>query len=110
MQSPLRLRLTRLGAASYLTHWDTGAKVDGEDPIDMDSKDRRAARSFIRRPDAGASPLSPAELQQIDAHWRASNYLAVGQIYLFDNPLLREPLAASMSNRACSGISERRRG
>jgi xylulose-5-phosphate/fructose-6-phosphate phosphoketolase len=58
----------------------------------MDSNDQRAARAFIRRPDAGASPLSPAELQQIDAHWRASNYLTVGQIYLFDNPLLREPL------------------
>jgi xylulose-5-phosphate/fructose-6-phosphate phosphoketolase len=33
-----------------------------------------------------------AELQAIDAWWRAANYLAVGQIYLLDNPLLREPL------------------
>ncbi len=40
-----------------------------------------------------ASPLMPAELKQIDAYWRASNYLSVGQIYLMDNPLLREPLA-----------------
>src|SRR5204863_539416 len=40
---------------------------------------------------AGA-PLSPAELHRIDAYWRAANYLAVGQIYLLDNPLLREPL------------------
>ncbi len=31
-------------------------------------------------------------LEQIDAWWRAANYLAVGQIYLLDNPLLREPL------------------
>lgn len=37
-------------------------------------------------------PLSPVELQHIDAYWRAANYLSVGQIYLFDNPLLREPL------------------
>jgi xylulose-5-phosphate/fructose-6-phosphate phosphoketolase len=37
-------------------------------------------------------PLSPAELQLIDAYWRAANYLSVGQIYLLDNPLLREPL------------------
>ncbi len=36
--------------------------------------------------------LSPDELQRIDACWRAANYLSVGQIYLLDNPLLREPL------------------
>src|ERR1041385_8210055 len=36
--------------------------------------------------------LSPRELQTIDAYWRAANYLSVGQIYLLDNPLLREPL------------------
>ncbi len=29
----------------------------------------------------------------MDAYWRAANYLSVGQIYLLDNPLLREPLA-----------------
>jgi xylulose-5-phosphate/fructose-6-phosphate phosphoketolase len=36
--------------------------------------------------------LSPEELGRIDAYWRAANYLAVGQIYLLDNALLREPL------------------
>lgn len=36
--------------------------------------------------------LSPEELRKMDAYWRASNYLSVGQIYLLDNPLLREPL------------------
>ena len=41
---------------------------------------------------AVASPLSPAELERLDAYWRAANYLSVGQIYLLDNPLLREPL------------------
>ena len=35
-------------------------------------------------------PLSPDELDRIDAYWRAANYLSVGQIYLLDNPLLRE--------------------
>src|SRR5207302_9383220 len=35
-----------------------------------------------------------AELDRLDAYWRAANYLSVGQIYLLDNPLLREPLAA----------------
>ena len=39
-------------------------------------------------------PLSLAELRQVDAWWRAANYLAVGQIYLIDNALLREPLRA----------------
>ncbi|MFA6916829.1 MAG: phosphoketolase family protein [Parachlamydiales bacterium] len=39
-----------------------------------------------------ASKLSSEELQRIDAYWRASNFLAVGQIYLMDNPLLKEPL------------------
>jgi xylulose-5-phosphate/fructose-6-phosphate phosphoketolase len=38
------------------------------------------------------NPLSAEELRKIDAYWRAANYLSVGQIYLFDNPLLREPL------------------
>ncbi len=38
------------------------------------------------------APLSERELQLINAYWRAANYLSVGQIYLFDNPLLREPL------------------
>ena len=37
-------------------------------------------------------PLSPELLQKIDAYWRAANYLSVGQIYLYDNPLLTQPL------------------
>src|SRR5262249_34141031 len=37
--------------------------------------------------------LSRQELEHIDAYWRAANYLSVGQIYLLDNPLLREPLS-----------------
>jgi len=37
-------------------------------------------------------PLSPEELRKMDAYWRAANYLSVGQIYLRNNPLLREPL------------------
>jgi xylulose-5-phosphate/fructose-6-phosphate phosphoketolase len=38
------------------------------------------------------SSLTPDELRRLDAWWRAANYLSVGQIYLLDNPLLREPL------------------
>src|SRR6266853_2764342 len=41
---------------------------------------------------AKAGPLDEEELQKIDRYWRAANYLSVGQIYLRDNPLLREPL------------------
>ena len=38
------------------------------------------------------SPLSDKELALIDAYWRAANYLSIGQIYLYDNPLLKKPL------------------
>jgi xylulose-5-phosphate/fructose-6-phosphate phosphoketolase len=41
---------------------------------------------------ATAAPLTGEELARLDAYWRAANYLTVGQIYLLDNPLLREPL------------------
>src|SRR5712692_6716356 len=41
---------------------------------------------------AVAGPLSAEELSKMHAYWRAANYLSVGQIYLFDNPLLKEPL------------------
>ena len=37
-------------------------------------------------------PLTPDILRKIDAYWRAANYLAAGQLYLQDNPLLRHPL------------------
>ncbi len=41
-----------------------------------------------------SAPVTKEEIERIDAYWRAANYLAVGQIYLLDNPLLREPLKA----------------
>ena len=40
----------------------------------------------------GSQPLSKEELRMMQAYWRAANYLSVGQIYLYSNPLLREPL------------------
>ena len=40
-----------------------------------------------------AQVLSPEELELMDKYWRAANYLSVGQIYLMDNAMLREPLA-----------------
>ena len=44
------------------------------------------------RTDPALSSLSERELREIDAYWRAANYLSVGQIYLLANPLLRDPL------------------
>ena len=38
------------------------------------------------------SPLTPEDVRRMNAWWRAANYLSVGQVYLLDNPLLREPL------------------
>ena len=44
-----------------------------------------------------ATPIAPTQtprrFELIDRYWRAANYLSVGQIYLTENPLLREPLA-----------------
>ncbi|MDR2310293.1 MAG: phosphoketolase family protein [Brucellaceae bacterium] len=40
----------------------------------------------------GAQPLTPDQLKLTDRYWRAANYLSVGQIYLMQNPMLREPL------------------
>ena len=55
-------------------------------PSSSDSASATAEQPRISR------PLSSEELWQLDAWWRAANYLSVGQIYLLDNPLLREPL------------------
>jgi xylulose-5-phosphate/fructose-6-phosphate phosphoketolase len=47
----------------------------------------------IAATDDSRGPLSEQELHLLNAYWRAANYLSVGQIYLLENPLLREPLA-----------------
>ena len=39
-----------------------------------------------------AAHINDEMLNQMDAYWRAANYLAAGQLYLLDNPLLKEPL------------------
>ncbi len=50
-----------------------------------------------------STTLSPDQLHRMDAYWRAANYLSVGQIYLYDNPLLRRPLALSDVKRMLLG-------
>src|SRR5258708_18203948 len=50
------------------------------------------------------TPALDAELaRKVDAYWRAANYLSVGQIYLCDNPLLKEPLALAHVKRMLLG-------
>ena len=46
-------------------------------------------------PMTGTRTLEPELLHRMDAYWRAANYLSVGQIYLYDNPLLKRPLVLS---------------
>ena len=45
---------------------------------------------LIRKENIMADTLSKEQLQLLDAYWRAANYLSVGQIYLYDNPLLKQ--------------------
>ena len=52
----------------------------------------RSTKAKKSKPTITGGPLSQDLLHKIDAYWRAANYLSVGQIYLFDNPLLRAPL------------------
>src|SRR5271166_2836735 len=61
--------------------------VEAEQPSALSLSAYGQARSTIQ-----GSPLSPEELRNIDAYWRACKYLALGMIYLQDNPLLKEPL------------------
>ncbi len=49
------------------------------------------------------STLTPDLLRRMDAYWRAANYLSVGQIYLYDNPLLRRPLTLANVKRILLG-------
>ncbi|HUP02380.1 MAG TPA: phosphoketolase family protein [Bryobacteraceae bacterium] len=50
-----------------------------------------------------ANTLAPELLDRMDAYWRAANYLSAGQIYLYDNPLLKRPLALSDVKRMLLG-------
>src|SRR5208283_4904125 len=53
----------------------------------MDNSSHHSTTTLIQE-----NILTEDELRQMNAYWRAANYLSVGQIYLLDNPLLREPL------------------
>ena len=51
-------------------------------------------------------PLTDAYLEKMNAYWRAANYLSAAQLYLLDNPLLREPLKRSISRKRLSDTGE----
>ena len=61
----------------------TGATTNAHDPV---------AFNDINQEVVMANALSNKERALMDAYWRAANYLSVGQIYLYDNPLLKQPL------------------
>jgi phosphoketolase len=52
------------------------------------------------------APLDRQTLEKIDAWWRAANYLSIGQIYLYENPLLRTPLRPEHGNLHVRGYKE----
>jgi xylulose-5-phosphate/fructose-6-phosphate phosphoketolase len=62
------------------------------EPIQQQEKNTRKHDLKASGEDNDSQPLSKDMLRKINAYWRAANYLAVGQIYLYDNPLLKEPL------------------
>jgi len=60
----------------------------------MQSRKENTNPSTAKLSERSTQPLSADELRKMNAYWRAANYLSVGQIYLYDNPLLRRPLQA----------------
>ena len=96
LENGTRLR-RRLGEAP-LTH---SQRTTGEDDDGNHSVEKESAS----KPE---STLSRAESAVIDAYWRAANYLSVGQIYLFDNPMLREPLKEEHIKPRLLGTGARR--
>ena len=54
-----------------------------------------------------AAHINDEMLNKMDAYWRAANYLAAGQLYLLDNPLLKEPLKPSTQEEKSSATGAR---
>ena len=71
-------------------------KTDTLTPELIDKKpEAENKKEFTLKTTKKTSTLTPKLLHQMDAYWRAANYVSVGQIYLYDNPLLKEPLKLS---------------
>jgi len=67
--------------------------VETEEPVSPSLSAYGKARSTVQ-----GSPLTPDELSRTEAYWRACKYLALGMIYLQDNPLLKTPLWPEHTN------------
>jgi xylulose-5-phosphate/fructose-6-phosphate phosphoketolase len=73
--------------------WDSCHRLSMQPPNDQKMTQQEICRHASKQQEAVmANALSDAERTMMDAYWRASNYLSVGQIYLYDNPLLKQPL------------------
>ncbi|CAN5898059.1 phosphoketolase family protein [soil metagenome] len=108
--APYRRRASHVCALPYTTHFFTierSASNAGATSVRVTSCQRAPVRATAQtRPHNAATvgrpipetlpmtndTLSPDLLYKMDAYWRAANYLSVGQIYLYANPLLRKPL------------------
>ena len=73
-----------------------GLTIEKEDDLEKKSVRKKGFEVYIAMKTeiitGSKKPLSPDLLGKMDAYWRAANYLSVGQIYLYDNPLLKRPL------------------
>jgi xylulose-5-phosphate/fructose-6-phosphate phosphoketolase len=82
------------------THWENDWSADGyvRNPYGSDDSVVNVEQSQTSSKEdqtVRADTLTPELLHRMDAYWRAANYLSVGQIYLYDNPLLKQPLELS---------------
>ena len=68
---------------------DSRANITGGDDTGANQLGANGGSTWVSQ---AVTALDPHTLAQIDGWWRAANYLSIGQIYLLDNPLLREPL------------------
>ena len=66
--------------------------VTDKERAKMDAPSRKTRSVSRNQEPTMANALSDKERSLLDAYWRAANYLSVGQIYLYDNPLLKQPL------------------
>ena len=66
--------------------------VSDKERAKMDARSRKPRSVSQNQEPTRANVLSGKERSSMDAYWRAANYLSVGQIYLYDNPLLKQPL------------------
>ena len=71
-------------------------KTDTVTPELLDKKPEAANKQELNlKTTKKTNTLTPELLRKMDAYWHAANYVSVGQIYLYDNPLLKEPLKLS---------------